>query len=332
MRKWLPATHSAGRFQVMSVPGQAVPFEHADFVGRRIERQRLEEALGRVAAGGGVAVLISGETGIGKTALARVGLGLAAERGFRVLEGSSNPLNRDLAYGPIVEAVGRELREIDPTEQASLVDGLTALGRLFEGLGLSAPEPLGDAVLEKTRLFEAVLRLVDRMSRRAPVALLLDDLQWFDRASLELLAYMTRDLPGLPVLIIATYRSEDRDASYLRHLLQTLRKARVADEIELGALDDTEVVELAGRILGASAPPNLVDRLVVDSGGVPLFAEALIDALHTQGTLVEKDAGWMMTGDRSPSAPPVVREAIRQSSSRESGLVERTAVPVSRGA
>jgi hypothetical protein len=124
-------------------------------VGRAPERRRLADAIDRVAAGSGAAVMISGETGIGKTRVAREAILAADERGFLVLEGRSNPLNKGLSCGPIVEALARCLDRYDHPTRARLVDGLPALGELIEGLGLPSPEHLDDPVLGKTRLFEA---------------------------------------------------------------------------------------------------------------------------------------------------------------------------------
>jgi predicted ATPase len=128
---------------------------------------------------------------MGKTSLAREGLKMARDRGFETLEGRCQPLDRRLAYTPIIEAFGRFLRACEPPRRTHLVMHLPALGRLFDGLDLPHPDPLGDTALEKTRLFEAVLRLLARIATEAPVAVLLDDLHWADTASLRFA--MTRE-------------------------------------------------------------------------------------------------------------------------------------------
>src|SRR5207237_172001 len=89
------------------------------------------------------------------------------------------PLIRD-AFGP-------GLRTLDPAHRTALVGGLPHLSLLFGGLGMTAPPAIGDAALEKTRLFEDVSRLLERLARQAPTTILLDDLQWADPASIELL-------------------------------------------------------------------------------------------------------------------------------------------------
>ncbi|HZD06003.1 MAG TPA: AAA family ATPase, partial [Longimicrobiales bacterium] len=283
-----------------------------DLVGRQEERRRIEEALGWAATEGGVAVLISGETGVGKTALARHALSRARARGFLTLEGGSNPLTRNVPYSPLVRALGHGLRSFDQADQASLVDDLPALSALLVGFGLADPEPLGDPGLERTRLFETVLRLLERMSRRAPVAILLDDLQWFDHASVELLAYLTRDLSGLPVFLVASYRPEGHSQDHLGHLLQALRLAGPAVEIELEPLDDDGIARLARRALGDDIPDQIIDSLVDRSAGIPLFAQAMISAWREEGLLYQTDGTWRLAPEGERTAPPVVREAIRE--------------------
>ena len=259
-----------------------------------------------------MAVFISGEAGIGKTRLGRYGLELAADRSFQTLEGRAYPLDQSLAYAPMVEALGRSLRSLDALEQARVTKDLPALGRILEGVDLAAPEPLGSAALEKTRLFEAVLRLLDRMSRRTPVALFVDDLHWFDPASIEMLAYMVRDLPGLPILLIGTYwRGDSSEGSRLAALLQVMRRAGVAEDIALGRLTDEEMGEMANRLLGGKAPVRLVEFLVKRSGGVPLFAEELLRSLRADGILISTDGQWVLTSEPEAAAPPLVRDVLR---------------------
>ncbi|HEY6411495.1 MAG TPA: ATP-binding protein, partial [Ktedonobacteraceae bacterium] len=130
-------------------------------VGRRAEMDRLAAQLERAAHGQGCAMFLAGEAGIGKTRLAHEALVLAREQGFLVLEGSAYALEGRLAYAPILAAFGPFLRRLDSPRQARLVSGLPDLGRLFTDLRLPAAEPLGDSALEKTRLFEAVARLLE---------------------------------------------------------------------------------------------------------------------------------------------------------------------------
>jgi AAA ATPase-like protein len=127
----------------------------------------LDEAIRRAVAGSVQVVALSGEGGIGKSRLASEGLRLARARGFRPLEGAAGQLQKDLSFAPIVEA----LRPL--VAEAALVDGLSDLVRLFDGLRVPKPVSLGDTRLERTRMFEAARLLIERAYNRLPVAILL---------------------------------------------------------------------------------------------------------------------------------------------------------------
>src|SRR5262245_20224262 len=263
-------------------------------VGRAGEIGQLSAALARAAAGQGRTVMLLGEAGIGKTRLARETLALARARRFRTLEGRAHPAHPadgypagGLAYAPFLEALGPYLRGLDPAEQGALVAGLPHLGRLFDGLRLPAPESLGDAALEKTRLFESVVRIVERMARQRPLALFLDDLHWADPASLELLHYLARGLSGQPVLLLGAYRAEEAEATRgLRRLQLVLSRVGLTEEVELSRLGGRSVAQLAGAILGGEPPPELLDLLAERSAGTPLFVGELIQALLHGGQLL----------------------------------------------
>lgn len=137
----------------------------SSLVGRTVEMDHLAAQLEHAASGRGCATFLVGEMGIGKTRLAQETLALARARGFAVMEGRAYLLEGRLAYAPVFAAFGPFLRHLDSTRQARLVSGLSDLGRLFADLRLPAPEPLDDPALEKTRLFEAVARLLERLAR-----------------------------------------------------------------------------------------------------------------------------------------------------------------------
>lgn len=283
-------------------------------VGRDAELRRIDELAVHVRAEGtGAVALVSGATGIGKTTLARQVGTVAAAQGLWVLEGRADRLNQNLPYSPLVEAFRGGLSRLAEAEARALLGRLPPLAGLFPGLGIPDPEPLADPGLDRARLFEAVLRLVDRMSRRRPLLLLLDDLHWFDSASRQLMAYLGRDLPELPVLLVATYRTEEAEASdQLLALLRTLRGTAVSVDVRLPPLDADAVGELARRRLGGEPPPGLADLLVARSAGVPLFAELLLDSFLDAGSLVRRRGAWELSGDRDVPLPDLLRDAVAE--------------------
>jgi DNA-binding CsgD family transcriptional regulator len=280
-------------------------------VGRSEELGRVLAALERAAAGSGGALLLAGEAGIGKSRLGVEALALARQRGFMTLQGAAHPLQADLAYAPVLEALGPFLAGLEPGRLAGLVSGLPDLGRLFTGLHLAPPEPLGDANLERTRLFEAVSRLVERVAAERPVALLVDDLHWADSASLELLHYLARGLGDRRVLLLGAYRLDQARAHPgLRELVRSLQRLGLAEELPVGGLGPEAVATLAGALLGGEPPPELLGVLRERAAGTPLFVTALIRGMRDTGELFRSGGAWVLGTGSLTAVPPVVRDLV----------------------
>ena len=280
-------------------------------VGRSEELGRVLAALELAFTGSGGALLLAGEAGIGKSRLAAEALTLARQRGFVTLQGAAYPLQADLAYAPVLEALRPFLAGLEPGGLAALVRGLPDLGRLFAGLHLPPPELLGDADLERTRLFEAVSRLIERVAVGRPVALLVDDLHWADAASLELLHYLARGLAGQRVLLLGAYRLEEaRTHPVLRTMVRSLQRLGLAEELPVGALSPEAIAALARALLGGEPPPALLGALCARAAGMPLFVTALIRGLRDTGELVRSGGTWVLGGESVTALPPVVRDLV----------------------
>src|SRR6266542_911862 len=304
-RSWCGRRISGGR------RGAVAGSTDVPLVGRSEELGRVLAALRRAAAGSGGALLLAGEAGIGKSRLAVEALALARQRGFQTLEGAAYPLQADLAYAPVLEALRPCLAGLEPGRLAALVSGLPDLGRLFAGLHLPPPEPLGDASLERTRLFEAVSRLVERVAAERPVALLVDDLHWADAASLELLHYLARGLGVRRVLLLGTYRlDEARTHPGLRELVRSLQRLGLAEELPVGGLSPEAVAALARGLLGGEPPAALLGALRERAAGMPLFVTALIRGLRDTGGLFRSGGAWVLGSGTLTAVPPVVRDLV----------------------
>ncbi len=169
----------------------------AGLIGRRTEMERLNHYLDQAWAGEGQLVVIEGEAGVGKTRLAAELGGQARLRGGLRLVGTCHETER-VPYGPVAEWFNDIFRLSQ--DFGSIISGLEPeLARLVPRLIPFTPPPPGDAIepeQAKLRFFDAVMRALGRLSERKPLMLLLDDLQWADEATLELLHYLVRNARG----------------------------------------------------------------------------------------------------------------------------------------
>jgi DNA-binding CsgD family transcriptional regulator len=257
-------------------------------VGREAERRRLEEGLGRARAGAGSLVLIAGEAGVGKTRLLQE---LAAGPGAVVLWGGASRGTAG-AYGPVVAALRSRLRE-----RPDALDGCGPLGAQLAAILPELGGPAPDA--DPATLHEAVRDALAHLAADGPVLLVLDDLQWSDDASLELLGWIAEPLERLPVLAVAAYRSDGLPREHrLRRLRHDLRRGGRLDELTLAPLAPEETAELVGRLLGDDPPAGLAAAIHDRAQGVPFFVEELARASAAE------------PGDAAADLPETVRDAV----------------------
>jgi predicted ATPase/DNA-binding CsgD family transcriptional regulator len=252
------------------------------FVGREEELGRLQRGLQSAAAGQPGTLLIAGEAGVGKTRLVhefadRVG-GEA-----QVMLGSCIPLTGGgLPYAPIVDALRPLARDLDPAELDELL-GPTPddLLRLLPGATPPPPRRLAEPASEyaQVRLFELLLRFLDRLAQRRPVMLVLEDAHWADRSTLDLLVFLIRMARQERLLVLATYRSDELHSQHpLRTVLAELDRSWHLEHLELARFNRAELASLVGNILGHPAPPDMVQRIFTRSQGNAFLAEELLAA------------------------------------------------------
>ena len=144
--------------------------------------------------------------GLGKTALLEHACGLAADAGCLVRRAAPGPLERHFPFGVVRALLEAPLRDAPRPERARLLDGAAApAGELL----LEGTAPRGDATM---LVAHSVLWLCAALAERRPLALVVDDAQWADRSSLEVLAYLARRVDDLPLLILVAARAGDPDA------------------------------------------------------------------------------------------------------------------------
>ncbi|MDP2710250.1 MAG: AAA family ATPase [Solirubrobacteraceae bacterium] len=287
-------------------------------VGRERELAQLHTALEDALAGRGGLVLLTGEPGIGKTALAREFVEHAAARDAAWAWGTCWDGGGAPAYWPWVQ-IGRTVgRRVD---LALLRDALGAAAPWIAGLLPELGDALGppaqpselDSDQARFRLFDALATLLAAAAEQRPLVVVLDDMHWADASSLLALEFVARALPDAPLLVIAAYRHAEAHARpELASALGGL--ARAATRLPLEGLDRDDVGLLAAaraRGLGGEEPEAIAPQLVAAvhraTGGNPFFVDEIVQLLARQGRLSDGAAA-----DRTLPLPDGVRDAIRR--------------------
>ncbi|HET8639450.1 MAG TPA: AAA family ATPase [Solirubrobacterales bacterium] len=268
-------------------------------VGRNAELGRIAAAFTRAREGSGGTILLDGEAGIGKSRLAREA---AESSDGSVL--SAAAVDGSPPYGPIAEALRTWTRLGH--------DSFPADAPLRPHLALLLPE-LGDPAesSDKATIFEAVRCALAYISEKGPAILLLDDLQWSDETTLELLAALAPHLDEMPVLAILAYRSDGLARDHrLRWLRNELRRGGLLDEISLEPLDRDRVAGLLAGLLGESPSPALVATVHDRTMGSPFFVEELVTALRVRGALQGGERGVELADQEDVPVPDSIREAV----------------------
>lgn len=266
-----------------------------DLVGRAREEAALQLFAQAATAGEGAIVLVSGDAGVGKTAFVDAVLSRASLLEVRAAAALANTPS----LGPISTLL-RTLRRDVPHMSAVAAERVPALGGL-----LSATDEC-EAVTNRAALFDAVGDAFVALARVRAIALVLDDLQWADHATLELLPALATRTRNAALLVVAIYRSDAVPQGHpVRTMREALRRARLLNEIPLAPLDRQETSRLIGRMLGHEPQPALASTIWEQSGGVPLFVEALVTTFRSRGNLNPDGSATV-----SLPLPETVRDAV----------------------
>jgi predicted ATPase len=301
-------------------------------VGREREFGEARALWQQVLAGSGEVrvLLISGEPGVGKSPLVREIRSLAEITGGQILagecyaEGSApyTPVAQVIRSGlalpqaEVPAAVAADLITLAPDLRASvpaqsappLLDETSGATNLAPNLGLSAAG-------EQTRLFESFVMFVSQLAARAPMLVVVEDIQWADSGSLYLLRHLARRsrTANLRLLMVLTYRDvEVADACCLQDVLLDLQRERLSARIKLGRLDRDQTRQVLETKFREPLTPELVEAIYRETEGNLFFIEEVCKALIEDGQLVHEDGGWRVAFDLAQlRVPQSVRETIQ---------------------
>jgi ATP/maltotriose-dependent transcriptional regulator MalT len=223
------------------------------FVGRRAELARLGEIVERVRQGQPWLVVVEGESGVGKTALAR--RFVASFPDLKVLWARSDPAESDLDYGLVEQLV----RRVD-------AGSVPRHPLLSSDMGTSSPFAVG----------AQLLALIGDLQADGPVALVIDDVQWGDRRSVEALSFMLRRLSVDPVLVMVLVRGgRDQLDDPARRMLLSVDQRQ---QVWLSGLSLDDVAPLADALGAPSLDAAAIQRLHQQTGGHTLYLQTVLSA------------------------------------------------------
>ncbi len=149
---------------------------------------------------------------------------------------------------------------------------------------LSGCEATTDDRFAQVRLFELVLGVLDRLARQAPLVVIVEDLQWADPSTRDLLAFLVRNLRDEAVLLVASIRTDELEPRHeVMTFLAELERAERVDRIDLERLGRDDLERLLADELGRAPDRELADRIWQRSGGNPFYAEQLLAAARETG-------------------------------------------------
>ncbi|MHB8729390.1 MAG: ATP-binding protein [Sulfuricaulis sp.] len=285
----------------------------APFVGRNNEYGLLLGLIARLTAGAGHTVLIEGEPGIGKSRLMREVARYAHDQDLPTLATNCYAIERATPYQPVIDLVTRAFDRISATALRTLAPvSLAELAALVPEVGERFPDlpRLSNDFPEarQARLSRAVDQLLEASRGGRPAVLMVDDIQWADEASVQVLHYLARHAAQRPVLVIYAYRDEavDSDERFAQ-LVESLHRDTAARRVSLARLGyaDTEkiVAALAGTNIDA---PGLAERLHRETEGNPFFLMSILQSLSAGETPLEPRAS-----DAPGMLPDALRDAVR---------------------
>jgi phosphoribosyl 1,2-cyclic phosphodiesterase/tetratricopeptide (TPR) repeat protein/anti-anti-sigma regulatory factor/tRNA A-37 threonylcarbamoyl transferase component Bud32 len=283
-------------------------------VGREEQLQVLKSCWGKARARRGQLVFVTGELGIGKTSLAR--WAAAQCEPPLLLVGNCRELEEGPAYCLLAEVVQNYLATWGTDSLADEFRQLLSnFSRLVPEIGRMLPDLPEPSALEprqeQVRLATGLVQLVKQATQKQPWLLILDDLQWADRSSLELLRHLCRHLPEMALLIVGIYHDVGLAQDHpLTEVLRELDGHPACHRIRLDRLSNAEVRQFLANLWAQEAPPALAERIYQRTLGNPLYVEEVAQGLVDDGLVLKRNGVWQFPEVEEIRLPENARVAI----------------------
>ena len=303
-------------------PADGMPLAGLAVPGRELELSVLERCLSEVVSGSRRIVVVSGEPGVGKTALVDAFGAECRRSALRVLAGQCVEYRgAGEPYHPLLEAIaeaasspdGEALREVFATRAPSWLVQMPWLvddDLEFERLRRRA---LGST---RDRMLREIVEALEALADVDPLVLILEDLHWSDPSTIDVVARLGRRRADARLLLVGTCRAEDvASAPGLAVVLQDLRLHDALGEIRLPALDESAAAKLIAVRTGGDPPVELVNLVHERAAGNPLHMASLVDDWANRGLITVRDGCCkpaVATSELAAAVPETLRQLIEQ--------------------
>ncbi len=283
-------------------------------VGRASELTLLGDWLADVGSGQGGVQIIAGQSGIGKTRMAKA-LGERAEREhWSVTIGRVYSVESGVPYAVWSDALMNLLRGLDAGARNVLTRGGDWLGTICPPFAKEASiQPQDDSRDGKARLLWNCAQFLTRLAEKQPVLIILENLHVADPASLELLHFVARQVGRARVAILCTYNETELDRNpALRDMEQSLLALGGARLMRLDPLTQEDIEQLVCEAFSVnhSSARQLARRLYSWTRGHPFFVEETLKSLVESGRLYERGGSWLGWEVEELGVPRSVRSAV----------------------
>jgi len=275
----------------------------ADLIGRDVELAQLKDAFEHLQNGKGAIISIVGDAGTGKSRLIEEFRTSLDSNKIQWLQGQSYGYSQNMPYFTLIDLLSRTLQieEGDPPEKVrqKIESGIEALsgdqddiapyiGRLY---ALDYPELAKDSPeFWKSNLQKAIRSVLANLTHTSPTIVCLEDLQWSDPSTLELLRFLLSDI-NIPALFICTYRLPF--SIFTSHQSSGLGKSY--QEINLKDLSASEAQRMVESMLNASTVPATLQKFIQEKlEGNPFYMEEVINALVESESLIPENGNWQL--------------------------------------
>ncbi len=289
-----------------------------ELVGREPERASIDRALEQVIEQRrGSTIVFEGELGIGKTALARYGARAARQRGAQVLTVVAGPIERATAYRPWRPLLSLLLKDVTSADQLAQIlgSGLRSpalLPLLNPFLSHPLPETPESEALSGEARSEQLNALISlglcQLAKRSPTVLVVEDAQWLDSMSWDLLVRVSADDPQCLTIITERIGDSETELPPERDRVRSGLRAQVLTLDSLSAEDTTALVHQ--RLGTESVDQELLALVVERVSGHPFFCEAMLEMMIQTGAIQVTSTGVRLETHDELGVPASIESAI----------------------